>query len=201
VYSRVTMLLGMVPLDHEYKVMGLAPYAPEDGGRKSHAVLARYLGLAGDGLTFRRRVREPLNFVYPRLRRDLNGHRFDWIAWGVQRLTETLVRHFREGRRRDGLVLRRSHADRGRIRGAAERSKEAKVEPRRALGSPRSSALRSADKPFVLSLLGVPIDPCARHSLARADASDMTLPNSPPTLISSSTAALLRSRPMTFDQT
>jgi len=91
VYSRVTMLLGMVPLDHEYKVMGLAPYAPEDGGRRSHAVLARYLGLAGDGLTFRRRVREPLNFAYPRLRRDLNGHRFDWIAWGVQRLTETLL--------------------------------------------------------------------------------------------------------------
>jgi len=81
VYSRVTMLLGMVPLDHEYKVMGLAPYAPEEGGKKSYAVLSRYLGVEDGGLTFRRRVSEPLNFVYPRLRRDLNGHRFDWIAW------------------------------------------------------------------------------------------------------------------------
>src|SRR3990170_2465760 len=91
IYSRVTMLLGMVPLDHEYKVMGLGPYAPEDGGRKSYGVLSRYLGLTEGGLTFRRRVSEPLNFVYPRLRRDLNLHRFDWIAWGVQHLTETLL--------------------------------------------------------------------------------------------------------------
>jgi carbamoyltransferase len=91
VYSRITMLLGMVPLDHEYKVMGLAPYAPEEGGRKSRAVLDGYLGLGPDGLTFERRVPEPLNFCYPRLRRDLDRHRFDWIAWGVQALTEDLL--------------------------------------------------------------------------------------------------------------
>ena len=29
IYSRVTKLLGMKPWEHEYKVMGLAPYANE----------------------------------------------------------------------------------------------------------------------------------------------------------------------------
>ncbi|MEE9173701.1 MAG: carbamoyltransferase C-terminal domain-containing protein [Thermoplasmata archaeon] len=90
-YSRVTMLLGMIPLDHEYKVMGLAPYAPEQGGRKSYAILRKYVGLDGQGLTFKRQVPEPLNFIYPRLKRDLDLHRFDWIAWGLQHLTEKLL--------------------------------------------------------------------------------------------------------------
>ncbi len=91
IYSRATMLLGMIPLDHEYKVMGLAPYAPEEGGRRSYAILRGYIGLDRQGLRFQRRVSEPLNFIYSRLKRDLDLHRFDWIAWGLQHLTEELL--------------------------------------------------------------------------------------------------------------
>ena len=31
IYSRITLLLGMKPWEHEYKIMGLAPYADEAG--------------------------------------------------------------------------------------------------------------------------------------------------------------------------
>lgn len=91
IYSRVTFLLGLVPLEHEWKVMGLAPYSPESGMRKSYDVFTRYLAVDGKGLTFRRSIPEPTQMIYARLRRDLELHRFDWISAGVQKFAEDLL--------------------------------------------------------------------------------------------------------------
>ncbi|MCK6494577.1 MAG: hypothetical protein L6Q34_14220, partial [Nitrospira sp.] len=58
-YASVTYLLGMRPHEHEYKVMGLAPYADEERGREVADIFARYLDLdPGNPLRFRRRVPE-----------------------------------------------------------------------------------------------------------------------------------------------
>ena len=103
-YTRITELLGMRPLDHEYKVMGLAPYAPPELGRRAYDILSTYYRLSQDDLTFQNvsgcwgpRLRD-------RMAHDLAGVRFDGIAAGAQRLLEELVVRFvRAWQRRTGI--------------------------------------------------------------------------------------------------
>src|SRR5213075_1814180 len=47
-YSFVTLLLGMKFGEHEYKVMGLAPYAPAAAVERASAALDQVFGLAED---------------------------------------------------------------------------------------------------------------------------------------------------------
>ena len=51
-YSRMTAFLGMKPLEHEYKLMGMAPYAPDSLTEKSYHVLKKYFSLDESGLYF-----------------------------------------------------------------------------------------------------------------------------------------------------
>lgn len=91
-YASVTYLLGMRPHEHEYKVMGLAPYADEERGREVADIFARYLDLdPGNPLRFRRRVPERTGSILPRLMHDLRAVRFDVVAAGLQRFTEDLL--------------------------------------------------------------------------------------------------------------
>src|SRR6266850_2435052 len=43
IYAMVTFLMGMVPLEHEYKLMGLAPYADPKGVEQVYAELRRLI--------------------------------------------------------------------------------------------------------------------------------------------------------------
>ena len=52
VYSRITYLLGMEPWEHEYKVMGMAPYADKEGRQKAKLVFEELLGFNKDALEF-----------------------------------------------------------------------------------------------------------------------------------------------------
>ncbi|HNL89373.1 MAG TPA: carbamoyltransferase C-terminal domain-containing protein [Nitrospira sp.] len=92
VYAAVTHMLGMRPHEHEYKVMGLAPYAdPEQAGRQAQA-FARYLDLdPANLLRFRRTIPERTSAILPRLLQDFRLVRFDLIAAGLQRFTEDLL--------------------------------------------------------------------------------------------------------------
>lgn len=91
-YARTTYMLGFMPWEHEYKLMGMAPYASRSHAREIADVFGRYLALdPGDPLRFRRLTPEPTNHVLPRLRRDLLRRRFDAIAGGVQLFTEELL--------------------------------------------------------------------------------------------------------------
>jgi carbamoyltransferase len=92
VYSRVTFMMGFTPWEHEYKLMGLAPYASRRHSGIVAEKLRGYLDLdPADAKRFRRLVSEPTNHLVPRLERDLRRQRFDSIAGGVQQFTEELV--------------------------------------------------------------------------------------------------------------
>ena len=91
IYSRVTFMMGLVPWEHEWKVMGMAPYAPESGAKKSYGVFKNYLSIPDGTLTLKRNIPEPTYLIYPRLRRELELHRFDWISAGLQRFTEEML--------------------------------------------------------------------------------------------------------------
>ncbi|HPV81904.1 MAG TPA: carbamoyltransferase C-terminal domain-containing protein [Nitrospira sp.] len=92
VYAAVTHMLGMRPHEHEYKVMGLAPYAdPEQAGLQAQ-IFARYLDLdPANSLRFRRTIPERTSAILPRLLQDFRLVRFDLIAAGLQRFTEELL--------------------------------------------------------------------------------------------------------------
>lgn len=90
IYSMITYIMGMVPLEHEYKVMGLAPYCrsePADRGFAAFRDLLRFDD--ADGLTWKRGPGVPHVFhsvkYFRRLVREL---RFDAVAAGLQRFTE-----------------------------------------------------------------------------------------------------------------
>ena len=100
-YTLVTLLLGMKPGEHEYKVMGLAPYAPAAAAELAAALLRTVFDFAeGKPCRFEWKKRGPL---YRALLEATLGLRFDGIAGGAQRLLEDwLLRWARLARGRDG---------------------------------------------------------------------------------------------------
>jgi len=86
-YRYATLLLGMKPAEHEYKVMGMAPYANPSYCQQAYEAYAETLQV--DGLDFRYAVTPKDNFFHYRDR--LTGQRFDAIAYGIQRRCEELI--------------------------------------------------------------------------------------------------------------
>jgi carbamoyltransferase len=90
-YSWITYGMGFVPLEHEYKLMGMAPYASDKAAEKTAEVFARYLGFDPTGLQFQRHTFRRTNDLAESLFRDLKGKRFDYICAGLQRFTEDML--------------------------------------------------------------------------------------------------------------
>ena len=88
-WSRVTRILGMKPWEHEYKVMGLAPYGESARGEELLARLRRMYSVVGGRLT--NTTRYTGVFLERALERALRGFRFDQIAHALQRLTEEVL--------------------------------------------------------------------------------------------------------------
>jgi len=86
-YRYATLLLGMKPAEHEFKVMGLAPYANPDYCQRAYEVYAETLQV--DGLDFKYKVQPHDNFFH--FKERLQSERFDAIAYGIQRRTEELL--------------------------------------------------------------------------------------------------------------
>ena len=86
-YRYATLLLGMRPADHEYKVMGLAAYNSEQYGKDAYEVYADTLEV--DGLDFKYKKKIKDHFFH--FKKCLEGQRFDAIAYGIQRRTEELL--------------------------------------------------------------------------------------------------------------
>src|SRR6266508_2618447 len=100
-YSFVTLALGMKFGEHEYKVMGMAPYAQEKYAERAEAALREVFEL-DEGRPARFRWLKP-GERYQLLLRATLGHRFDAIAGGAQRLLEdALLRWTHLMRRRYG---------------------------------------------------------------------------------------------------
>jgi carbamoyltransferase len=91
VYSRVTMLMGMTPWEHEYKLMGMAPYADPARARKAADKLHELLTFSPDGLAFVQRGELSMNYCYEHLRDCFERVRFDTIAAAVQLFTEEMI--------------------------------------------------------------------------------------------------------------
>src|SRR5205807_8555441 len=91
IYSRVTYLMGMTPWEHEYKLMGLAPYADPARAEDAAKPLHNLIGLSDDGLTFRLKTDLSTNYCYRYLRGELERVRFDTIAGATQRFTEEMM--------------------------------------------------------------------------------------------------------------
>ncbi len=86
-YRYTTLLLGMRPADHEYKLMGLAAYNNMSNARKAYEVFAETLRV--DGLGFNYQVEIEDHFFH--FKERLEGLRFDAVAFGVQKRTEELL--------------------------------------------------------------------------------------------------------------
>jgi carbamoyltransferase len=91
IYSRITYLMGMTPWEHEYKLMGLAPYADPKRAEEAAKPLHRLLGLTDDGLGFALKTELSTNYCYRYLRTELERVRFDTIAGATQRFTEDML--------------------------------------------------------------------------------------------------------------
>ena len=91
-YSLFTYLMGFVPLEHEYKLMGLAPYA-ENSGRTDEVF--NYLSSLfnfpqSNPLVWQRNSGVVDTFkIGPELKTFIQYRRFDHIAGGLQRFIET----------------------------------------------------------------------------------------------------------------
>lgn len=86
-YRSVTLLLGMKPDEHEYKLMGLAPYAKEDYIQGPLRVFRSTQFV--DGLQFGFHEKPSDQFYYFKDR--LEGYRFDAIAGALQVYTEDIL--------------------------------------------------------------------------------------------------------------
>ncbi len=91
IYSRVTYLMGMTPWEHEYKLMGLAPYADPARAEEAAKHLHKLVGLSDDGLTFALKTELSTNYCYRYLRGAFERVRFDAIAGATQRFTEDMM--------------------------------------------------------------------------------------------------------------
>jgi carbamoyltransferase len=88
-YQWMTLLLGMKPYHHEYKLMGLAPYASDQEIERSKVVFNSIFEINDAALTIEYKEK-PLD-LYFTLREKLQGHRFDGIAGGLQEVVEELL--------------------------------------------------------------------------------------------------------------
>jgi carbamoyltransferase len=87
IYRYITLLLGMKPNEHEFKVMGLAPY-----GKKKYAqqVLDLFKStLYVDGTEFKWRTKPTDSYFW--FKERLEGIRFDNIAYALQEWVEELL--------------------------------------------------------------------------------------------------------------
>ncbi len=88
IYSLGTIFLGMKPLEHEFKVMGLAPYSKEVHTKKVYKKL-RKLFYIDDSLVFH--CKYPSMFIDYYFKKEFSFVRFDNFAAAIQKLTEELI--------------------------------------------------------------------------------------------------------------
>ncbi|HJV22611.1 MAG TPA: carbamoyltransferase C-terminal domain-containing protein [Holophagaceae bacterium] len=86
----ITALMGMVPNEHEYKLMGMAPYA---GGERTEQVKQLFRSafvIEGDGWHLAPEVPDP-RYAYAYWRERLEFVRFDHLCAGLQAFTEEFL--------------------------------------------------------------------------------------------------------------
>ena len=87
IYRYMTLLLGMKPNEHEFKVMGLAPYAKEKYGMEAFKVFDETLQVKDTEFVWN--IKPDDSYFW--FKERLEGIRFDSIAWGLQHWVEKLL--------------------------------------------------------------------------------------------------------------
>lgn len=93
-FGKITYLMGMVPLEHEYKVMGLACYGERSPETQKMAEEFNQLFefVPGNPLTWRRKNGSPpMQFASDYLAQRIHRKRFDYVAAGAQLFIEQFL--------------------------------------------------------------------------------------------------------------
>ena len=90
-YSSIVDILGMARNEHEFKVMGLAPYAKVSSGEKVYEQLKKLVWFDEESMTLKSSIdtRRATGYL---VANDYNQHRFDSLAYGIQKLTEEIIK-------------------------------------------------------------------------------------------------------------
>ncbi|TSC64392.1 MAG: carbamoyltransferase [Microgenomates group bacterium Gr01-1014_93] len=88
-YMYTTYYLGLKPVEDEYKLMGLAPYAPQHKVDKLLVKLQELIRVDRKSLTFKSSINT--NIFYQYMPKLYKYERFDVIAAAVQQLTEQKI--------------------------------------------------------------------------------------------------------------
>ena len=88
-YRYITLILGMKPTEHEFKVMGLAGYALEKNEyyQKSLKIFKETLGVKGIKFKYKKKIKD--NYFY--FKKKLSGERFDTISYAIQKYLEDIL--------------------------------------------------------------------------------------------------------------
>jgi len=90
-YASFVDLLGMSRNEHEFKVMGLAPYAKKSSGEKVYEKLKELIWFDDEKMNLVSTI--DMRRATPYLiANDYHQHRFDSLAYGIQKLTEEIVK-------------------------------------------------------------------------------------------------------------
>jgi carbamoyltransferase len=87
IYKMATLILGMRPDEHEFKVMGLAPYAKISYAERAMEVLENLCAVEGMRIVSKNRPED----LFTYLEENWKIHRFDNIAAAVQLYTEKIA--------------------------------------------------------------------------------------------------------------
>ncbi len=92
-YAMVTFIMGMVPLEHEYKLMGLAPYASSTATAQVYNFFKNLLVFPEhDAIVWKRGGGCPETYYsYDFLKEGLSLKRFDGICGGLQMFSEKML--------------------------------------------------------------------------------------------------------------
>jgi carbamoyltransferase len=91
IYGITTGMMGFRPLEHEYKLMGMAPYASRTHSERMAELFHNLLTVDEERMRFKRRTVAP-SFLYARrIKNMISGERFDQVCAGLQLFTEELL--------------------------------------------------------------------------------------------------------------
>lgn len=92
----ITALMGMVPMEHEYKLMGMAPYASGDRVEQAKQLFSSAFELKDGTWGLAPGVPNP-SYAYEFWRKRLEFVRFDYICAGLQSFTEEFLTEWVRG--------------------------------------------------------------------------------------------------------
>jgi carbamoyltransferase len=88
-YRYVTLILGMKPTEHEFKVMGLAGYALDNNNYYKKILKIFKDTLTISGIKFKYKIQPKDNYFY--FLDKLKGQRFDTISYAIQKYLEDIL--------------------------------------------------------------------------------------------------------------